>query len=97
MASVPIRQRCFASEQSHAFIQETHDECHSDPDRQPESPLPVRLRAENFLFHRREDPAQTRNLWAEAPVQRKRLPDLLRHLLAEEGCPPEQYERLGLS
>ncbi len=66
----------------------------------PQWKLPTKYRPityENFLFHRREDPAQTRNLWDEAPVQRKRLLDLLRHLLAEEGCPPEQYERLGLS
>lgn len=51
---------------------------------------------ENFLFHRSEDPGQAENLWDAAPEQRARMLNLLTELLGEEGCPPEQYERLGL-
>ena len=51
---------------------------------------------ENFLFHRREDPGQTRNVWEAEPQQRARMLGVLVDLLTEEGCPPEQYVRLGL-
>ena len=52
---------------------------------------------ENFLFHRRQDPEQSRNLWTAAPTDRKRMLDVLHELLALEGIPPEQYTRLGLT
>ncbi len=51
---------------------------------------------ENFLFHRSEDPGQTRNLWDAEPAQRRRMRDLMVELLTAEGCPPEQFVRLGL-
>jgi arylsulfatase A-like enzyme len=51
---------------------------------------------ENFLFNRKDDPEQEHNLWADDPLQRRRMLDLARHLMQEEGSPPEQYERLGL-
>src|SRR5699024_7624741 len=51
---------------------------------------------DNYLFNRCEDPGQTRNLWDAEPEQRERMLGLLVQALAEEGCPPEQYVRLGL-
>ncbi|MBA2276991.1 MAG: sulfatase [Chloroflexia bacterium] len=51
---------------------------------------------ENFLFHRSEDPGQTRNLWDAEAAQRQRMLDQLIGMLRQEGCPPEQYTRLGL-
>jgi len=51
---------------------------------------------ENFLFHRRVDPGQERNLWETEPRQRGRMLDVLRGVLAREGTPPEQYLRLGI-
>jgi len=50
-----------------------------------------------FLFDRLEDPGQTCNLWDENPVERRRMLHLARRLMDEEGCPPEQLERLGLT
>lgn len=61
--------------------------------------MPIKIdprKDENFLYHRAEDPGQTRNLWDAAPDQRDRLLDLMRHMIAEEGAPPEQLARLGL-
>lgn len=52
---------------------------------------------ENFLFRRSEDRDQTTNLWDSEPKQRNRMLDLLREMIADEGAPPEQLERLGLS
>lgn len=52
---------------------------------------------ENFLFHRSEDPDQAENLWDAEPEQRKRMLNIMTELLQEEGCPPEQYDRLGLT
>lgn len=54
------------------------------------------LSKENFLFNRVQDPGQTRNLWNEAPAQRKRMLTFLRDVMAAEGAPLEQYERLGI-
>lgn len=51
---------------------------------------------ENFLFDRRNDPGQTKNLWATNIQQRERMLDALRGILKAEGAPPEQWERLGL-
>jgi len=65
----------------------------------PQWKVPVRHRPrsrENFLFHRTEDPAQSRNRWEDDRRQRARMLDVLHGLLADEGTPPEQYERLGL-
>jgi len=56
----------------------------------------ARLGQENFLFNRSEDPGQSRNLWNEEPSQRKRMVELARGLMVQEGAPSEQYERLGL-
>jgi arylsulfatase A-like enzyme len=66
----------------------------------PQWQVPVRiepLSRENFFFARSDDPGQTRNLWKTASAQRRRMLDVLRDLLAEEGTPPEQYTRLGLT
>lgn len=66
----------------------------------PQWQMPVagrRLSREDCLFHRRADPGQTQNLWEKEPEQRRRMLDLLRALLADEGTPPEQYDRLGLA
>ncbi len=52
---------------------------------------------ENYLFHRTEDPGQTRNVWQTEPAQRRRMLGVLADLLAREGCPPEQHARLGLA
>lgn len=52
---------------------------------------------ENFLFHTADDPEQHNNLWDSAPEHRERLLDLMRSLIEEEGAPPEQFERLGLT
>ena len=52
---------------------------------------------EHFLFNRSEDPGQTRNLWESEPQQRDRMLALMRALLEQEGYPPEQLERLGLT
>jgi hypothetical protein len=48
------------------------------------------------LFDRRNDPGQTKNLWATNIQQRERMLDALRDILKAEGAPPEQWERLGL-
>ncbi len=66
----------------------------------PQWRIPVRheLRSrEDFLFDRRSDPGQRRNLWTQEPAQRRRLLELLRALIEEEGAPPEQLVRLGLA
>lgn len=52
---------------------------------------------ENFLFHRTVDPEQQNNLWDSEVDQRDRMLRLLRTLIADEGCPPEQLARLGLA
>ncbi|MEM7042125.1 MAG: hypothetical protein AAF543_04865 [Pseudomonadota bacterium] len=52
---------------------------------------------ENFLFNRIDDPDQVTDLWDAVPDERERMLDLMRALIAEEGAPPEQLERLGLS
>ncbi|HET9495193.1 MAG TPA: sulfatase [Chloroflexia bacterium] len=54
------------------------------------------LSREHFLFNRADDPGQAHNLWDSEPRQRERMLGVLRDLLASEGTPPEQYERLGL-
>jgi len=73
---------------------------HYLPDvRYPQWRIPVEkapLSREDFLFHRPSDPAQTRNLWDDEPEQRERMLSLLRDLIAREGAPEEQWERLGL-
>ena len=66
----------------------------------PQWQIPVRvepLSREDFLFDRRADPGQTRNLWESEPAQRERMLGILRELVAAEGAPPEQLERLGLA
>lgn len=52
---------------------------------------------ENFLFNRKDDPDQNDNLWETEPEQRERMLELMRALIAEEGAPPEQLDRLGLA
>jgi hypothetical protein len=52
--------------------------------------------SENFLFNRREDPEQTRNLWSQEPAQRERMLHVMRDVMASEGAPLEQYKRLGV-
>ncbi|MEM6987553.1 MAG: hypothetical protein AAF499_13560, partial [Pseudomonadota bacterium] len=51
---------------------------------------------ENFLFNRREDPDQLNNLWHSETAVRDALLATLKTRLIEEGCPPEQFVRLGL-
>lgn len=51
---------------------------------------------EDFLFNRRDDPGQVRNLWADEPAQRERMLEVLRRLVEQEGAPAEQLRRLGL-
>jgi arylsulfatase A-like enzyme len=66
----------------------------------PQWKVPVRDRPrsrENFLFNRVRDPGQTENLWETEPAERERMLGLLRELIAEEGAPAEQSERLGLT
>ena len=61
--------------------------------------IPIRVDPrsdENFLFNRSEGPDQERNLWERDPEQRARMLALVRALLDEEGCPPEQSARPGL-
>ena len=61
--------------------------------------LPIEIDArthQDFLFHRAEDPGQTRNLWDTAPGERERMLDLMRRMIAQDGAPPEQFARLGL-
>ena len=52
---------------------------------------------ENFLFDRKNDPEQSVNLWDRAADQRNRMTKLLRKTLGDDGCPVEQFDRLGLS
>jgi arylsulfatase A-like enzyme len=54
------------------------------------------VRAPDLLFNQAEDPGQEHNLWDQDPPARRRMLGLLRDLLAEEGAPHEQFERLGL-
>lgn len=66
----------------------------------PQLKVPIRshpLTSTDFLFHRRRDPDQERNLWEEEPDQRRRMLELLRKTIASEGAPEEQFVRLGLS
>ena len=51
---------------------------------------------ENYLFSRKDDPEQKNNLWDSHVSARNEMLVLLKQLLGEEGCPPEQLERLGL-
>ena len=62
--------------------------------------LPIKIDPrthENFLFHRASDPDQTNNLWDSHVEERERMLSLLTTRLIEEGCPPEQFDRLGLA
>ncbi len=52
--------------------------------------------SENFLFNRREDPEQTRNLWSQEPAQRERMLHVMWDVMASEGSPLEHYKRLGV-
>lgn len=63
----------------------------------PTRTLPQAHSQDNFLFHRSEDPGQTRNLWEAELAQRKQLLEVTTELLAQEGTPPEQFKRLGLT
>jgi arylsulfatase A-like enzyme len=65
----------------------------------PQWRMPVAVRPlsrQDMLFHRPTDPAQERDRWHDAPDERERMLSLLRTLVAEEGAPPEQLDRLGL-
>lgn len=55
------------------------------------------LSREDFLFRRSTDPEQRQNLWEAEPAERERMLGVLRGLIDQEGAPPEQLERLGLS
>lgn len=65
----------------------------------PQWKIPVQMKPlsrENFLFNRGEDPDQNDNRWESDAAQRDRMVGILTDLLRQEGCPPEQFERLGL-
>ena len=67
----------------------------------PQWKFPVRMRMrprtiENFLYNRIDDPTQAANLWAKATEARTKMLRRLKGMLEAEGCPPEQYKRLGL-
>ncbi|MBF8186142.1 sulfatase [Nonomuraea sp. K274] len=65
----------------------------------PQWRVPVGIRPReraSMLFNRSEDPGQTADRWDDAPAVRARVLDSLRAAMSAEGCPPEQYERLGL-
>lgn len=51
---------------------------------------------ENYLFNRKQDPLQQKNLWQQDPNNRDRMQKRLKNLLVNEGCPQEQLERLDL-
>ena len=53
--------------------------------------------SEDFLFDRRADPGQNRNLWASEAAERDRMIGLARDLMLGEGAPPEQFVRLGIA
>jgi arylsulfatase A-like enzyme len=60
---------------------------------------PVNISAlgrQDFLFERSEDPKQIQNLWDDKPSQRDQMLDSVRELMALEGAPREQYERLNI-
>ncbi len=60
-------------------------------------PITIDPRTEqNFLFHRKNDPNQGANLWDKEPAERDRLLALMRTMIADEGAPPEQFDRLDL-
>ncbi len=62
--------------------------------------IPIRIdprTEEDLLYNRVEDPGQTANLWDSEESERNRMMALARRLMEEEGCPPEQYDRLGLA
>lgn len=66
---------------------------------EPQWQVPVRfspLSSQDFLHDRVADPEQRENLWESEPGQRRRMLELLRKTIEEEGAPPEQFERLGL-
>jgi hypothetical protein len=66
----------------------------------PQWKTPVKmcpLSHENFLFNRRDDLDQSVNLWNDSVDQRDRMVGIMLDLLRSEGCPPEQFERLGLT
>ncbi len=66
----------------------------------PQWRIPVRRAPrsrDNFLYCRSTDPSQQHNLWQKATTERERMLTLLRDVIAEEGAPPEQFERLGLT
>lgn len=52
---------------------------------------------EDFLFDRKSDPAQSRNLWQDRPEVRDRMLQRLRTLMEQEGAPDDQWTRLGLA
>jgi hypothetical protein len=55
------------------------------------------LTRENHLYHRSVDPGQERNLWSEGGPPLDRMLRLTRSIMDEEGFPPEQLVRLGLT
>lgn len=50
-----------------------------------------------MLFDRQADPRQDRNIASERPEIVKKMKALLTRHMQQEGVPPEQYARLGLS
>lgn len=65
----------------------------------PQWQIPIEvtpLTSENFLFNRKDDPQQVSNLWETEPEERKRMLELMGDLIAQEGAPEEQWQRLGL-
>lgn len=52
---------------------------------------------DDFLFNRKTDPAQQNSVWNENTEVRAKLLADLKNGLVDEGCPPEQFERLDLN
>lgn len=66
----------------------------------PQWKIPIELEPldlEDRLYHRVEDPWMRNNLWHDASDQRRRMLRRLAAILEEEGAPPEQFTRLGVT
>ena len=60
-------------------------------------PLARRGKEDSILVSRADPPGEEQNLIAADPALAKRMRELLVSLMREEGSPPEQFERLGLT
>lgn len=64
----------------------------------PKQRGPVASASDHRLYrHTDEDPSGQPNIITDEPETAARMQDLLARTLAEDGCPPEQFTRLGLA